>query len=127
MNRPAGKPAVALAQGAYFLVTGIWPLVSMRSFQKITGPKIDTWLVNTVGVLVSVVGAVLVKAGLERGAAGSLPVEIELLGVGSAAGLGGIDVVYVLKRRIRPVYLLDAAAEAVILLAWWLVGGRRAA
>ena len=32
--------------------------------------------------------------------------------------LGTIDVVYVAKRRISPVYLLDALAQAVLLVAW---------
>jgi hypothetical protein len=47
--------SVALVQGLYFLMTGLWPLVSIGTFQHVTGPKIDLWLVNTVGVLVEVV------------------------------------------------------------------------
>ena len=44
--------------------------------------------------------------------------EIVTLAVGSALGLAGIDVVYVAKRRIRPVYLLDALAEVLLAGAW---------
>jgi hypothetical protein len=43
-----------------------------------------------------------------------------LLAVGSAVALAGIDIVYVAKRRIPPVYLLDALTE-VILIALWLI------
>jgi len=45
------------------MVIGIWSLVSIGSFQKVTGPKTDVWLVKTVGVLVIGVGAALGLAG----------------------------------------------------------------
>jgi hypothetical protein len=44
--------------------------------------------------------------------------EIVLLGAGSATVLGTIDVIYVLRRRISPVYLLDAAIELPLAAAW---------
>jgi hypothetical protein len=56
--------SVALVQGLYFLMTGLWPLVSIGTFQQVTGPKINLWLVNTVGVLVAVIGAALILAGV---------------------------------------------------------------
>jgi hypothetical protein len=97
-------------QGAYFAATGVWSLVAIGLFQRVTGPKTDIWLVKTVGVLVSVIGAVLMLAGgRERPT-----LELRALAVGSAAGLAAIDVVYVAKRRIRSVYLLDALAEAIL-------------
>jgi len=37
----------------------------MRSFEAITGPKADKWVVRTVAVLVTVIGGVLVAAGAE--------------------------------------------------------------
>lgn len=39
----------------------------------------------------------------------------------SAAGLALIDLVFVGRGRISPVYLLDAAAEAVLVVAWAVV------
>ena len=50
--------------------------------------------------------------------------EVGILAVGSAAALGLVDVIFVCQRRIRPVYLLDAAVEAVLVLLWLLVGLR---
>src|SRR5438477_5780848 len=97
-------------QGAYFFATGVWSLVAIGSFQKVTGPKTDTWLVKTVGVLVSVIGAVLMSGAVRRQSS----VELRTLALGSAAGLAAIDITYVAKRRIRPVYLLDAFAEAAL-------------
>src|SRR3954447_3194547 len=100
--------AVAVAQAIFYVLTGVWSLVGIRSFQKVTGPKVDVWLVKTVGVLVIVIGGVIGLAGCRK----RVTPEVALLATGSAAGLAAIDVVYVARRRIRPVYLLDAAAEA---------------
>lgn len=47
---------IAGVQGIYFLLTGLWPLVSIESFQWVTGPKTDLWLVYCVGCLVAVIG-----------------------------------------------------------------------
>jgi hypothetical protein len=55
---------LSLCQGIYFFVMGIWPLFSMRTFEAVTGPKTDRWLVKTMGVLIAVIGAVLVLAGI---------------------------------------------------------------
>ena len=103
-------------------MTGAWPLLSLRSFEKVTGPKVDDWLVKTVGMMTGLIGGVLVLAGLrpERG-----PV-VPLLGAGSAAVLLGVDVFYVAKSRIRATYLLDAVPQGAF-VAGWALAGRRAA
>ena len=115
------RVALAYAQGGFSLATGIWPLVGIGSFQRVTGPKVDTWLVKTAGVLIAAVGATLVSAARAR----RVTPEMPLLAAGCAAGLTAIDVVYVARRRIAPVYLLDALAE-VLLLAGWGIAWRRA-
>jgi hypothetical protein len=105
-------PKIAVIQGLYFLLTGIWPIVHIESFLMVTGPKVDLWLVKTVGVLVAVIGAVLLSASRSR----RITNEIVLLAVGSALGLAIIDVVY--ARRVSPVYLADAAAELGLVVLW---------
>jgi hypothetical protein len=105
---------IALAQGAYFAATGVWPLVHMRSFEAVTGPKVDKWLVRTVGVLLGIVGGVLVSAAARKRITG----EVAALGAATAAGLGAIDAIYASKRRIAPIYLADAALEAAIVASW---------
>jgi hypothetical protein len=52
--------SVLRAQGGYYLVTGLWPLVHLASFEAITGPKVDDWLVRMVGLLAAVIGATAV-------------------------------------------------------------------
>jgi hypothetical protein len=105
---------LALIQGVFYLATGLWPLLDIDSFQAVTGPKTDLWLVRTVGVLVTVVGLVLVSAA-RRGALGR---EIALLAVGCALGLAAIDIIYVLSGTIAPIYLADAAAEIALAAGW---------
>jgi len=110
-------PWVWRIQALYFLVTGLWPLIEIRSFQKISGRKTDLWLVKTVGVLITVIGGVIAAAGLR----GRITPEIAGLAVGSSAGLAAIDVYYSSRGRISRVYLLDAVAEALIIGAWAVI------
>ena len=105
---------LARAQGLYYLATGVWPLLSMRSFEAVTGPKVDRWLVNTVGVLVSVIGVTLVLAGRRE----RVTQEPAVLAGGSAAALAAIDTVYATRGRISKIYLLDALLEIAIVAAW---------
>lgn len=111
------QQTVAIVQGGYFLLTGLWPLFSIGTFQKVTGPKRDLWLVKTVGVVLAVIGAALLVAGIYRESGHAL----HLLALGSAAVLTGVDLNYVARRVIAPVYLLDAAAELCLMVCWFLV------
>jgi hypothetical protein len=111
---------VARVQGLYYLVTGLWPFIHIQSFLLVTGPKTDLWLVKTVGVLVTVIGAVLLSASRTR----RVTDEIVMLAVGSALGLAAIDLIYSLSGVISPVYLADAAAE-IALAGLWVWGRSR--
>jgi len=104
---------VVLAQGAYFVATGLAPFASRRLFEAVTGPKREWWLVQTVGATVTAVGAGLIMAALR----GDPPPEVLVIGAGTSAGLAAIDVVYVVKRRIAPTYLVDAGIEVGLLAA----------
>jgi hypothetical protein len=100
------------AQGVFYLATGIWPLVSMSTFELVTGPKTDDWLVQTVGVLAAVIGLSLLS-----GAARARPSRESLvLAVCAALGFAAVDVVFVLDGRIRPIYLADAVVEAMFVV-----------
>jgi hypothetical protein len=112
---------LARVQGWFYLLTGLWAIVDIDSFQRVTGPKTDLWLVKTVGVLIIVIGATLL--GAARGRRYDAP--ILLLAVGSALGLAGIDLVYALGGRISPIYLLDAAAEIALAALWGVARARR--
>ena len=47
-----GFRRLLLAEGVYFFLTGLWPVVHLPSFIAVTGPKRDLWLVRTVGLLI---------------------------------------------------------------------------
>jgi hypothetical protein len=116
MKRDNRSRTPLAVQGAYYLATGVWGLLHLRSFMRVTGPKTDTWLVKTVSVLVAAIGTSLVLHSRRR----RTQPEMHVLALGSAAGLAGIDVYYATKGRISTVYLLDAAAQ--VGLAAWLAG-----
>ena len=107
------------AQAAYYLATAVWPFAHLRSFLAVTGPKRELWLLKTVSALVGVIGTALGVAAVR----GRPTLETEVLAVGSALSLTAVDVVYVARRRISPVYLLDAALEMACVVGW--AGGRR--
>ena len=107
------------AHGLFNVVTGLWPVVHMRSFEAVSGPKVDRWLVRTVGGLMAANGVAQLTA---RGEEQRLSAQ---LGLGMSAVLAAVDVRYGGTGRISRVYLLDAAVQ----LAWvaaWTVTLRRA-
>ena len=108
---------LAIVQAGYFVITGVWPILNMRSFVAVTGPKVDYWLVKTVGVLVTVVGLAIGIAALR----GNFGIETFVLAVGSAAALGAVDVIYATKRVIPKIYLADAVAEAILITGWLIL------
>ena len=121
-RRVSGARARILrAQGAYYLLSGVWAMVNRRGFEAVTGRKTDYWLVRTVSLLATSIGVSLL-AGTRGGRASS---ETVLLGAAAGASFTAIDLVYVARRRIRPVYLGDAAVHAA-LAAFALLESREA-
>jgi len=112
-ERFATSHRIVLVQGVYYFLTGVWPLVSIDTFQMVTGPKTDLWLVRTVGVLITVI-ALAPLAGVRQR---PMLAPVVILALGSALGLTAIDVVYVTGQVIAPIYLLDAVAELVLIVA----------
>ncbi len=111
---------VATAQGLFYIITGLWSLVSIDTFQAVTGPKTDLWLVKTVGAMLIVSGAVFLTAALRR----RFSLEILMLAVGNALALAAVDIIYALQGRISLIYLLDAFVELII-IGVWLKGYQR--
>jgi hypothetical protein len=72
--------------------------------------------VKTVGLLLAVIGAVLIYA--QR--TGTVNLPIAFLAIGAAASLTIVEIIYVLKKVISPIYLGDAFVE-ILLIAWWVI------
>jgi hypothetical protein len=106
-----GLRLMAVGQGVALVGLGAWPIVAMRTFERVTGPKHDDWLVRTVGGLCVAIGAGLL-AGSGR------PTVVRPLGVASAATFLATDVIGYRSGRLGAVYLLDAVAEAALIGGW---------
>ena len=98
---------VPLVQGGYYVLTGLWPLVHMESFERVTGKKRDDWLARTVGTLAAAIGGGLLQAGRR----GYVPRELRTVAQLAAAGFISVEIPTVLRGRISPIYLADAAVE----------------
>jgi hypothetical protein len=100
-------------QAGYYILTGLWPLVHLPSFEAVSGPKIDDWLVHMVGLLAVAIGSALgVAAAHDRGRT----LEVVVLSAGAALAFAGIDLWYGLSGHISPIYLADAAVELALLI-----------
>ena len=105
---------VARAQGLFYLASGAWPLIHMRSFELVLGRKQDHWLVHTVSGL-------LIANGISQLRTDSAPAAISAArrtGLGMATSLALIDLRYATTGRISRMYLADALIEAGWILAW---------
>jgi hypothetical protein len=109
----SARRGVLTAQSVYYVLTGVWPLVHLSSFELVTGPKTDDWLVHMVGLLALVIGlAVGVAAAQGR----VHTPEITTVAAGAAIAFAAIDLWYGLSGHIAPIYLADAAVEGVLLV-----------
>lgn len=106
-------------QSAYLFITGIWPLVHLKSFLMVTGPKTDLWLVKTVGALVIPIAITLfIQIGKpDRSTA-------VVLGSSSAIAFIAIDFYYALNDVISNVYMADGILQTIFLFVWIIVGVR---
>ena len=111
-------PLMAKVHGAVNIVGGAWPLLHRRSFEAVFGPKSDRWLMYTVAGLLISVGYGQLRASTPEDWA-----HARRLGVLTASTLLAIDVVYVPRGVIRKTYLLDAVAEAALIVGWAFVSG----
>lgn len=105
---------IARAQGVFNVLNGLWPLVHMSSFETVFGPKTDRWLVRTVGGLLLANGIAQLRTGNGK----SDVQQAGRIGLGTAATLTTIDLVYVGNGTLSRMYLLDAAAELLWITLW---------
>src|SRR4051812_27989036 len=103
---------VLLIQSAVYIVTGLWSIVSRSTFERVTGPKTDYWLVRMVGLLALVIGGSLLAAAWQE----TVSAAEWGLAIGSAVAFAAVDLTYAIPRRISRVYLLDALFELAIVV-----------
>jgi hypothetical protein len=112
-----------VVQGGYYLLSGLWPLVHMDSFERVTGRKTDRWLVRTVGTLAVAIGSGLLQAGRR----GEVPRELDTVARLASIGFVSVEIPTAARGRISPIYLLDAVVELGFLAANYSAARRRIA
>ncbi len=105
---------LARSQGVFNLVGGAWPIVSLRTFEWVFGPKTDVFLQKASGGLFLTTGLAL----LTTQPTGKDIRRARRIGIAAAATYLIIDLVYVPRGEIRKTYLLDALMELGWLRAW---------
>jgi hypothetical protein len=96
-----------LVQATVYISTGLWSILSRSTFERVTGPKTDYWLVRMVGLLATVIGLAILAA-IRQSAVES---AVWLLAIGSAVAFAAVDVWYAIPGRISRIYLVDAVFE----------------
>lgn len=95
--------SIRAAQGWYYLLGGLWPFVSWRTFTTVAGPKPDRFQTEVTAALFAATGAALI------GRADALLPAL------TAAGCLALDLRH--RPRIRRVFLADAALQGLFLVA----------
>jgi len=113
MSKSSERDVATTLQGIYYVTSGLWPILHMSSFEKVTGPKRDKWLVKTVGALITAIGSTLLFSASREPRSETA----RSLGISTALALIGIDSIYSMRGTIPKIYLMDAAVEAVIVAA----------
>jgi hypothetical protein len=106
-----------IVQTIYYFLTGIWPILSIRTFFAVTGPKNDVWLVKTVGAIVTAISLAFGYAA----AVGRISPEIKVLAITCGIAFIAIDTYYVACKNISKVYVVDAVIHMALVLLWIFV------
>jgi hypothetical protein len=105
---------LAGVHAGYLIGTGTWGAAHRASFERVTGPKQDYWLVRIVGALVALGGVTLAIPVLR----GRRSAESRAVAAGMAVVFSAADV-WAGKHKSR-VYFADLVPQAVFTPAWFL-------
>jgi hypothetical protein len=111
---PDVQRLLALGQGLYDLLGGLWPLVDMDSFEAVTGAKLDGWLVRTVAGMMVVIGAVLIRDASR----GMIPGSMKIVAAGISLVLGLVALFGAMSDRIHQLYLIDGLVHLGFVAGW---------
>lgn len=102
-------------QGLYYVVTGLWPFLHLRSFLWVVGPKLDRFQLGVTAALIVAIGASLLAAAVRSRPSGSAAV----LSIGAAVAFIAVDLRF--RAILRAPYWVDFVVEAGFALACALV------
>ena len=107
-----GADSLASLHGAYYVVSGLWPVLHLRSLAAVSGPKPEGGL-KAVGLLLTSIGVTLLTGARTRERN-----TTAVLGARAALALGGVSSRHAAKGRISPVYSLDSCVHLGLTSAW---------
>lgn len=113
--------AVSYAQGIYYFLSGIWPVVHINSFMAVTGPKTDLWLVKTLGGIIAVCGIWFFIVAYYK----KIGFRVTFLGVALASAFAFSDFYFSLTNQISIVYMIDGLAQVMLIIGWLLAFYRK--
>lgn len=102
------------AHGAYLLAGGLWPLVHMPSFEEVTGPKEEDWLVRSVAGILLVIGVVLLGQLRKQ----RVEVSAVAVAMGASLTLGAVGIITASEGVIDPIYIGDGTVHIVFVALW---------
>jgi hypothetical protein len=108
---------ILLFQCLYLSITALWPFIDMKSYMDATGPKTDTWMVNTMsGLLLAIALTLLIALCTNRISSG-----IIYLTITHALVLACADLYYVGCGVIFTIYLYDAIIHLLFVISWLFI------
>jgi hypothetical protein len=105
---------ILIAQGIYTILTSLWPIIHIKSFLFITGPKTDVWLVKLVSLLLLCMGISFLMEVSQK----HLSVTIKQLALNSAVVLFVVDLYYSYYNIIPEVYVIDGFIQLLFICLW---------
>lgn len=106
---------ISLFQAAHYILTGLWAVLHLRSFEALTGKKQDRWLVRSTGLMIATVGSYFLMAGVQ----GPSP-RTRWFGMLFPAALATADVCWAWRSTRAKAYLADALVAGIVIGAWFL-------
>ncbi len=99
------------AQGAYYIASGLWPVVAVDHYMRATGQESHAAVAQVLGGVVAGIGVALV-AGLVP------PRARKWVGAGTAIALGAGGAYFAVRGKGLPVNLTDAAVQLAFAVSW---------
>ncbi len=112
MPRDRVRRWLLIAQGSYYLLTGLWPLVHFASFAQAVALRINAFQAQSFGAVLIVIGACLIEAA-RRGPPDAFAT---LLGAAVAAAIAVVDLVWLPRLGVSSGLWIDLLIEVAFAL-----------
>lgn len=102
--------------GLFYIVTGIWSVVHLRSFMDFTDNYADPFKTQVNGALFSILGSYFLYSSLTN----INPITI-ITAVASALTVSLFDFVYLIRNETTKIFFLDALIEGLLAIIYLIV------